>query len=141
MECGSCTLCCTLLPVAYFNKPAGVTCKHCSVKCEIHKIRPAVCREYECAYYQMDKVSKKLRPDNCGIIFERLADDIMFGTVNPKHKDFKYVNGQIRHFLKEGLNVVLAKNGQTTTYCLDGVQPENILSRVYKMAEKTNGSS
>jgi len=136
MKCGNCTLCCTLLKVDKINKPAGVMCKHCSTKCDIYKDRPKACKEFTCAYYQMNKVSERLRPNNCGVIFEKLEDDLMFGIINPNHKDFKYINGQITAFLQEGINVVLSKYGQPVVYHIDNVSPESVLSRVYKIAEK-----
>jgi len=135
MECGDCTACCTLLKVDKLNKSAGITCIHCSTNCDIYDSRPEACKEFSCAYHQMDSVNIAMRPDNIGVIFEKLAPDLMFGTINPKHKNFKHMNGQINALLKEAINVVVSKNGQTTTYHLDSVTPESILQRVYKIAE------
>jgi len=135
MECGDCTLCCTLLNVPWMDKPAGITCKFCDKGCTIYDTKDKRCSEFKCAYNQMKIVSEKMRPDNCGVIFERLEDDLMFGTINPEHKDFSFINGQIQTFLNEGINVVLSKNGQPITYHLDNVKPEDLLSRVYKIAE------
>jgi len=135
MECGTCTACCTLLKVDEIFKPAGSTCIHCSTNCDIYDSRPMACKEFSCAYHQMVSVNIAMRPDNIGVIFEKLAPDLMFGTINPKHKDFKHMNGQINAFLKEGINVVVSNNGQTTTYHLDNISPEKVLQRVYKIAE------
>jgi len=132
MECGSCNLCCILPKLPELNKEAGITCKYLCNTCTIYDNRPDACKEFSCAYHQMDKVSEKLRPDNCGIIFEKLAPDLMFGSVNPTHKDFSFVHGQIQYFLKEGINVVLSNN---ITYHLDNIKPEDLLTRVYKITE------
>jgi hypothetical protein len=141
MKCGECTLCCTLFSVKWLDKPVNTDCIHCVAKkgCSIQETKDVECIEYQCAYTQMEKVSEKLRPDNCGVVFEKLEDDLMFGTKSPKHKDFKFVQGQINAFLKEGINVVISKNGQPLVYHLDDAKPEELLKRVYKI--KRNGSS
>jgi len=77
-----------------------------------------------------------MRPNNFGVIFEKLDIDLMFGTVDPKHKDFKYLDGQINAFLKEGINVVLFRSGVYTVYHIDNVSPESLLKRIYEIANK-----
>ena len=84
----------------------------------------------------MKIASIKLRPDNCGVVFEKVADDIMFGTADPNHKDFRFVDGQIRAFLNEGINVIISKHGQPIVYHLDSVAPEDILNRFSKIVGK-----
>jgi len=134
MECGDCTLCCTLLNIPWMGSPAGEKCKFCKEGCSIHDTKDARCAEYKCAYIQMDKVSEKLRPDNCGVIFEKLDNDLMFGTVNPKHKDFSFMSGQINTFLNQGISTVLVKNGAPVVYHIDNVIPESLLKRVHEIA-------
>lgn len=75
-----------------------------------------------------------MRPDNIGVVFEKLEDDLMFGTVNPYHDNFSHMNGQINAFLKEGINTVLSKNGNLIVYHLDNVLPESLLKRVHNIA-------
>lgn len=130
MECGDCTLCCDLLYIKELNKPSNTLCTFCDKGCTIHNGKPKECASFKCAYYQMKVASEKMRPDNCGVIFEKLEDDLMFGSVNPKHKDFSFIQGQIQFFLKEGINVVLAKDGFPVVYHLDEVAPETILKRI-----------
>ena len=136
MECGECTLCCKLLEVNEINKLAGNDCKYCTTKCSIYSIRPIACKEFSCAYHQMKKVSKKLRPDKCGVIFEKLEEDLIFGTVDPSHTELNFITGQINAFLKEDINIVLSKNGNPTVYHLDNIAPESVLKRVYSIASK-----
>ena len=81
----------------------------------------------------MEQVSVQMRPDNLGVVFEKLADDLMFGTVNPEHKDFKHMQGQITAFLQQGINTVLSKNGIPVVYHLDAVTPESLLKRIHNM--------
>jgi hypothetical protein len=141
MECGDCTACCTLLVVPELDKAAGTACSHCTTKCEIYESRPQACRDLSCAYHQVKNANIRMRPDKCGVVFEKLEDDLMFGTVNPKHEDFSFMHGQINAFLKEGINVVLSNNGRSATYHLDNVDPISLLSRVHKISEAQNRNS
>ena len=136
MDCGDCTLCCTVCHIAEIDKAAGVACDHCSTNCTIYAERPTACVEFSCAYHQMEKANVALRPDNLGVVFEKLADDLMFGSVNPKHKDFRHMNGQIGQFLKEGINTVIVKAGVPLVYHIDSTSPELLLKRVYEIARK-----
>lgn len=110
MECGECTLCCDLFPIEEFNKPPDTKCDYCDKGCLLHgtKKMPLECSNFECAYYQMEKIPIDLRPDKCGIIFEKLDDDIFYGTVNHKVKISDKGKAQIDAFLKQGFSVILA---------------------------------
>ena len=141
MECGECTMCCEVLHIKEIKKPANVLCTFCDKGCTIHNKKPDSCKEFECMYYQMKKVNIAMRPDKCGVMFEKLEDDLIIGTVDSKHKDFKFVNGQITAFLKEGINVVVSKNGIPVVYHLDNVLPEEVLRRIYLINKRNNGSS
>lgn len=67
-QCGPCSLCCTLLPVIELQKNAGVTCSHVREGggCDIHAIRPPVCRSFECAWLLGAGVEED-RPDLTGL--------------------------------------------------------------------------
>lgn len=60
-SCGSCTLCCKVVSVADFDKPAGKWCQHCRPGngCGIHATRPFVCRGAYCEWM----ISKGLGPE------------------------------------------------------------------------------
>ena len=51
-SCGACTMCCSALEIAHFNKPAGPLCVNCRVGggCAIYAERPQVCRDFECEW-------------------------------------------------------------------------------------------
>lgn len=140
VECGECTLCCELPYIKELNKPTYTLCSFCDNGCTIHDNKPKECSDFKCAYLQMKKVSVKMRPDNCGVIFEKLNNDLMLGTINPKHENLSFVKGQISYFLKEGINVVLSKQGVPIVYHLDDVSPELLLKRIYNI-KQNNGSS
>jgi hypothetical protein len=50
--CGSCTLCCKLVPVKALQKPDNVWCKHAKkgAGCAIYADRPAECRTWSCLW-------------------------------------------------------------------------------------------
>jgi len=110
MDCGECTLCCKLLEIRSLPKKAGTWCEYCEIDrgCKIHDTDiPEECSKFSCAYRQMKKVSLNLRPDKCGVIFERF-DDIFIGTVDPNINGFSDdLKGQIYSFLREGFSIVL----------------------------------
>lgn len=138
MECGSCTVCCRLLYLPELNKPLGVMCDHCTgIGCGIYEERPQVCRDFRCAYHQAETVNLALRPDHCGVLFEKLTDDIMFGLVDPEAEHHPHLNGQITSFMKEGLNVVIADlhDPNPKIYHQDDADPAKILARVVKFTE------
>jgi hypothetical protein len=112
MNCDGCTACCLILPIPSIGKAAGEWCKDCDrgVGCKAWGKRPDACKGFRCAYFQMPKVSPDLRPDHCHVIFERLGG-AMVGTLHPDYPDAHMrqpVLGQIQHFLREGLSVIVS---------------------------------
>ena len=120
MECGGCTLCCELLDVPWMNSPAGHVCKECKLNegCEIYKSTiTRDCMDYKCAYNQMENVSINLRPDKCGVIFEKLTNDLFLGTTRDRLVLTKDLEEQIKLFNREGFTVVMHNlKGQRTIY-------------------------
>lgn len=91
-QCGECTLCCRLVPVAdgmlvngeqrpgyYFDKPAGVRCMHQRHKkgCAIYARRPFGCQAWSCVWL-LDSVAtaKMSRPDRCHYCIDPMKDVI-----------------------------------------------------------------
>jgi len=108
VKCGKCTLCCTLLPVPVLNKPAGMTCKHCHGGCDIYETRGDECRGFQCAYNQAEKARIELRPDHCGVIFEKLSDRLFYGTARDDELS-EVAMSQIRYFMHTGFSVIIKK--------------------------------
>lgn len=104
MDCGSCTVCCTFLPIVSLGKYAGIKCVHCQDNCIIYEKRPEECVKFRCAYSQMDKVSLKLRPDKCGTVFEKPVDNVFWGTHAGTITEI--AKAQINAFLIQGFKVV-----------------------------------
>jgi len=64
-SCGSCQLCCKLVPVPQISKPAGVRCEHARVGkgCAIYSARPTSCRTWSCRWLSDPTASGLRRPD------------------------------------------------------------------------------
>ena len=133
MECDGCTLCCKLLNIPWMDSPAGEYCRECEpgVGCKIYDNAPKDCLDFYCAYNQVEKVSKNLRPDKCGVIFERF-DDIMFGTIDPeKNQLSKDIVGQIEFFILEGFSIVLVMKGNVQyIHAAEGYTEQELIDKL-----------
>ena len=111
MKCNGCTACCKAFLIKELNKQPGETCKYVieGKGCSVHGTdkMPKECSLFECAYYQVDKVNENLRPDKCGIVFEKATDDIFFGTISDVLVLNKYANAQINEFINQGYSLIL----------------------------------
>jgi hypothetical protein len=78
--CGSCQLCCRLLPVPKppLNKPAGQRCVHqrFGKGCAIHDKRPFACRSWSCRWMSDPKAKGLPRPDRCHYVVDSILDFI-----------------------------------------------------------------
>lgn len=73
-ECGSCSLCCSVLRVDELKKLGGVDCQHqCSGGgCGIHETRPQICRSYRCLWLT-GGLEDDDRPSQLGAIVDILT--------------------------------------------------------------------
>lgn len=115
MECDGCTLCCKLLPVPWMNSPAYEYCKECEPDkgCKIYENVPKKCLGFECAYNQIKCAPIELRPDKCGIVFERIFE-IFIGTLDLNTNVSDVAKGQIDSFVNQGFPVVLFRGNLIT---------------------------
>ena len=130
MKCGECTLCCTLLAVDDIQKQAGEKCVHCDNGCAIYESRPDSCKSFYCAYAQMEKVNIALRPDKCGVIFEKINDWVVLGSVDPDRGDYPNMIGQVKSFYNLGASVVLVKSGHPKVYPQKDVTYKELIQTV-----------
>lgn len=111
-SCGSCTLCCTLLPVDLTNgkKPANQKCEHvCSKGCHIYESRPNPCRYFNCRWLFDDRTGNLRRPDKVGYVIDPMLDGIIANGdpvsviqvwVDPKNRD-AHRDPALRDYLSE----------------------------------------
>ncbi|HLY57275.1 MAG TPA: hypothetical protein VKS60_17050 [Stellaceae bacterium] len=89
-SCGSCTLCCKVLPVPELDKPQGVWCSNCKPGggCLIHPIRPQVCRGFFCGYLTVDNLGEEWKPERCRFVIMGELDGSRIGIhVDPDRPD------------------------------------------------------
>lgn len=128
-KCGECNLCCELLPVNSINKEPNITCKYCTPKagCSIYVDRPEECSGFECAYYQMDKVNIALRPDNCKVIFEKISNNLFFGTQDFNYTTTDVAKRQVVAFNKQGHSIIISTSKNKNIYLAEGHTKELVL--------------
>jgi hypothetical protein len=75
--CGSCSLCCKLLPTPELSKPANQRCCHqrASKGCAIYADRPTGCRSWACRWLADTRVSLP-RPDRAHYVIDMTNDYI-----------------------------------------------------------------
>jgi hypothetical protein len=77
-ECGSCQLCCVLLPVNELDKPALKRCQHQKhgKGCAIYGRHPASCQLWSCRWLVDDEHGDLARPDRSHFVVDILPDVI-----------------------------------------------------------------
>jgi hypothetical protein len=119
MECDGCTICCLDLNIPDTNSKEGDLCKHCNenVGCKIYDTRPECCKAFECCWKQTDGAHIDLRPDKCGVLFEKWTDNVIVGSLEKPVSDL--ILRQISYFQSEGISVVLInQNEKSRTFYL-----------------------
>ena len=130
-ECGECTLCCKLLETHDVASEIGVYCHHCTnIGCGIHKDRPKECRNYQCMWSQMDTVGNELRPDKCGIIFDKISDEVITARLDDDRKIKDLVMGQINSFINEGFSVLIFRGREKKFFMNDKHTKEHVIEAV-----------
>lgn len=79
-QCGSCTACCTLVPVQLRegHKPAHVRCPHLRSRgCGIYAKRPDPCKAWSCRWIMDQTTADIRRPDHAGYAIDPMLDTIM----------------------------------------------------------------
>jgi hypothetical protein len=78
-SCGSCTACCSSVPVKEIGLKAWTRCPHLHslpsihTGCSIYSRRPSSCRVWSCGWLVADW-SDDLKPDRCGVIVDPMED-------------------------------------------------------------------
>ena len=115
-SCGTCAMCCKVLEIEHFKKPAGDWCAHClkTGGCGIYKKRPQVCREFECLWLSEREIGPMFKPDRIATLFMIDADTDDYLAVCDPSDPMAWRDPFVFKFLvakaKEG-HTVLAKAG------------------------------
>jgi len=115
-NCGTCVMCCKVLDIDEFKKPAGVLCQNCASGggCSIYATRPQVCRDYECLWLTERSYPMTLKPDRVGTILMDDPDSDEYHAVCDPAKPQAWRTPLVFHHLiakaKEG-RIVVAKAG------------------------------
>lgn len=119
MECGSCTECCKQLQIPETESKEGDLCRYCdeAVGCKIYSKRPEACKIFECCWKQMKITTEELRPDMCGVLFEKWSDKVIVGST--ENKLSKLIRNQLGYFQREGISILIVnQNEKTRTFYL-----------------------
>lgn len=108
--CQSCTACCTAFIIEKLNKEKNTKCIHCNFGCSIHETKPYECSSFNCAYIQSNVNNENLRPDKCGIIFEKISETQFLGTIVQGVKLSDTAKKQINSFKSQGYSVLINEN-------------------------------
>jgi hypothetical protein len=114
--CAECSLCCKVLEIEEFAKPAGDLCEHClhGQGCAVYEDRPQVCHDYECLWKGDRTLGPQLRPDRVGTILMEDPDSDEYRAVCDPAKPMAWRNPLIfKHLVamaKAG-RIVVAKAG------------------------------
>ena len=144
MKCGECTLCCDIPQIIELKKPAWTLCSNYDVKCKnckIYQMRPEECRNFECSYYQAEKANIAVRPDKCGVMFEKISQRIFLATLHPDYEFSDVAKGQINVFMKQGFSVVLSRKNEQLKFYLSLIHSKESIFNEFKKILEENGSS
>ena len=100
-SCGTCTVCCLVLRIEEFDKPAGTLCQHCTGQgCGIHETRYDVCRGFFCGYRLVPELGEDWRPDRNGVLIV-----ILVGEDVPE--DYRAAGNAMHFTIVGGENAIL----------------------------------
>lgn len=108
-KCGECTLCCELLPIKWLGKPMNTPCIHCDAGCLIHDTKDPECSGFDCMWRESGIDNDKLRPDRCGVVFEKTDDDNIYGNVRPGGNVSDAARMQMKAFVAQGYTLRLSE--------------------------------
>jgi len=113
-DCGNCDLCCKFPYIPETDSKSGDYCKYCEsgIGCKVYSVRPDLCRIFECCWKQMRLRTEELRPDKCGVMFEKWSDKVIIGSTEKEISDL--IKNQIRYFNREGISIIISDYDKKT---------------------------
>lgn len=87
--CGSCQLCCRLMPIPPLRKPAMTRCQHQSFAkgCKVHHHgKPVCCKTFACLWLADPETKGMPRPDRAHYVLDMTADYVTHTDLNTGEK-------------------------------------------------------
>lgn len=137
--CGECTLCCYLFEIEFINKGSNTDCKYCDNGCTIYNNRPECCLGFNCAYLQMDNSDIRLRPDKCGVVFEKINEELFHGTQDPRVDISEDAKGQVMAFNDQGFTVVIKNKNKHSVLLAKGHNIDDTIKNLKKFSRNRHG--
>ena len=140
-RCGTCGLCCKILPIPHFQKPAGPWCVHSrpGKGCSIYAERPQPCRDFTCGWLRIPDMGEELRPDRCHFILRPTEEpQTVRLDVDPAYPGT--ATGKALVTLRQGLNsqgltVIVNLGAGGTVYDPDGTTRPLLIADSLESAE------
>jgi hypothetical protein len=110
-QCGSCTLCCTVMGVPSISKDRDERCTYMRQgRCSVYAQRPGECREFNCLWL-MGLLPNELRPDKVKAVGNaNAAGDILIFHIHPSsrgaHKK-EPLAGFIANAERKGVSIIV----------------------------------
>lgn len=118
-SCGDCDLCCSAMPISWFDKPPGPACQHLTGaaghSCGVYERRPKVCREFWCMWRLTERwLPDWMHPAQSGVVLSfnslRAWPGVITVHVDPARPDAwrGLMVGTVLLSLAEHLNCLVA---------------------------------
>lgn len=93
------------------------------------------CSEFRCMWHQMERAGEDLRPDRCGVIFDRASEDVIVARLEEGKKLNPLVMQQIKSFKSEGFSVLVFRETSSRAFTKEGHTLEHLLEAARGRAE------
>lgn len=141
MECNGCTLCCKLLSIGWMSSPRHEYCRECEigVGCKIWDNIPEDCKVFDCAYRQIEDCPIDFRPDNCGVMFEKVGN-YFIGSIDPDRKGIsKEAMGLVDIFIYQRFSVILINTKTMESVVFSDKEPSVVQEELGQEVRKKYG--
>jgi len=143
-ECGECSLCCEIPPVPAIKKPANHRCQFWDKGCNLYPDHPGQCKTFLCLWMQNDKLPERLKPDQCGVMFEiHREEKVVLALVDPFRPDAwqqSSVHRLIRRMVLDGYVVWVVVGTKKRLMLPEGVSESDARRKVEAIWRRNGGS-
>lgn len=119
-ECGSCSLCCKLLPIDApgIEKPAAKWCSHWSkaTKCGIYEQRPETCRTFNCLW-RLGVIPEQFKPDKVGAVMASYKEGVLI-VYTDEHLEKRWLGSDFELYLMMLEEKFLVQKGEKKTWII-----------------------